>query len=195
MGLKLKEPFQFLLEKWTDLQFPSELVSTKKEQCWPHSFWGAYFLFLNPSVPSLPFVWLLSELSRGMSSSSYELLLLLRVIFLIRVPGLKQAQRGASGWTQGAQQHRPCCWWSLGTSAALTARPELGDVVCRVGDPWPWEPAACPLRWAGRPPVPVRENSAGSQELVTAALLMTSLWFWATPSALFESAPLSVKRG
>lgn len=127
--------------------------------------------------------------------TSYELLLLLRVIFLIRVPGLKQAQRGASGWTQGAQQHRPCCWWSLGTSAALTARPELGDVACRVGDPRPGEPAACPLRWAGRPPVPVRENSAGSQELVTAALLMTSLWFWATPSALFESAPLSVKRG
>lgn len=66
MGLKLKEPFQFLLEKWTDLQFPSELVSTKKEHCWPRSFWGAYFLFLNPSVPSLPLVWLLSEPSQSM---------------------------------------------------------------------------------------------------------------------------------
>lgn len=32
-------------------------------------------------------------------------------------------------------------------------------------------------------------------ELVTAALLMTTLWFGATPLVLFESAPLSVTRG
>lgn len=108
MGLKWKEPFQFLLEKWTDLQFPSELVSMKEECCWPHSFWGECFLSLNPphtiSATCLAAQWPNSGYETW---TSYELLLLLGVIFLTSVPGLKQAQGEHQGGARGHSSIAP----------------------------------------------------------------------------------------
>lgn len=146
IGMRWKEPFQLLLEKWTDLKFPLECVSTKGRGCW-----GVWSLSFTPP----------SEPGQGTKpGQNHWLRLLPRVILLTQVlwatEGMPGQLLGAavvpSGWAL-----TPAGLWGDGSisAGANPWAPHPGWTQPHFFLPWWWwcDGAGRQGVWAGGPPL------------------------------------------